>query len=111
MLVHIENINDNPPTFEKSEYKLDVNEVRTSRIDYNGDANITHWSSILFDSVFIQQLTPVNSSIGVIKATDEDSGLLYYSMEPTVVGTWFIYFTLKENQTTETCWKSIFTEL
>ncbi|KAI7814974.1 putative cadherin-related family member 5-like, partial [Triplophysa rosa] len=55
VLVRVENINDNPPTFDKSEYTLDVNE-----------------------------LTPVNSSIGTIEATDEDSEVLYYTMEPTV---------------------------
>ncbi|XP_056605997.1 cadherin-related family member 5 isoform X1 [Triplophysa dalaica] len=55
MLVRVENINDNPPTFDKSEYTLNVNE-----------------------------LTPVNSSIGTIEATDEDSEVLYYTMEQTM---------------------------
>ncbi|KAK1798456.1 hypothetical protein P4O66_006747 [Electrophorus voltai] len=55
--VHIENINDNPPSFSQSEYSLDVNE-----------------------------LTPVNTSVGLIEAKDADSGVLYYTMEPSVVG-------------------------
>ncbi|XP_026868847.2 cadherin-related family member 5 isoform X2 [Electrophorus electricus] len=53
--VHIENINDNPPSFSQSEYSLDVNE-----------------------------LTPVNTSVGLIEAKDADSGVLYYTMEPSV---------------------------
>lgn len=32
-----------------------------------------------------EQLTPVNSSIGLIEAKDEDSDVLFYTMEPTVV--------------------------
>ncbi|XP_065117702.1 cadherin-related family member 5 isoform X2 [Paramisgurnus dabryanus] len=55
VLVRVENINDNPPLFNRSEYILDVNE-----------------------------LTPVNSSIALIEATDEDSEVLYYSIEPTL---------------------------
>ncbi|TRY90727.1 hypothetical protein DNTS_016559 [Danionella cerebrum] len=55
VIVHVENINDNPPSFGQSEYILDINE-----------------------------LTPVNTSIALIEAIDEDSELLYYSMEPTV---------------------------
>ncbi|XP_051504515.1 cadherin-related family member 5 isoform X3 [Myxocyprinus asiaticus] len=55
MLVRVENINDNPPSFAQSEYTFDINE-----------------------------LTPVNTSIALIEATDDDSEVLYYSMEPTV---------------------------
>uniref|UniRef100_A0A9J8CXW2 Cadherin domain-containing protein n=1 Tax=Cyprinus carpio carpio TaxID=630221 RepID=A0A9J8CXW2_CYPCA len=55
VIVRVVNINDNPPSFDKSEYTLDVNE-----------------------------LTPVNTSIGLIEAIDDDSEVLYYSMEPTV---------------------------
>lgn len=47
--------------------------------------------SKLYSDVFIEQLTPVNSSIGTIEATDEDSEVLYYTMEQTMVWTWFIY--------------------
>ncbi|KAK9972639.1 hypothetical protein ABG768_025930 [Culter alburnus] len=55
VIVRVENINDNPPLFVQSEYTLNVNE-----------------------------LTPVNTSIGLIEAIDDDSEVLYYSMEPTV---------------------------
>ncbi|XP_067309551.1 cadherin-related family member 5 isoform X2 [Pseudorasbora parva] len=55
VIVRVENINDNPPTFEQSEYILNVNE-----------------------------LTPVNTSIARIEAIDDDSEVLYYSMEPTL---------------------------
>lgn len=41
MLVRVENINDNPPRFDKSEFTLNVNEVRTSHLAYNGH-NIVH---------------------------------------------------------------------
>ncbi|XP_052456746.1 cadherin-related family member 5-like isoform X2 [Carassius gibelio] len=54
VIVRVVNINDNPPSFDKSEYTLDVNE-----------------------------LTPVNTSIALIEAIDDDSEVLYYSMEPT----------------------------
>ncbi|KAK7929829.1 hypothetical protein WMY93_006224 [Mugilogobius chulae] len=49
----VENINDNPPNFDKTHYNLDVNE-----------------------------LSPVNSSVGLIEATDVDSEPLYYRLEP-----------------------------
>uniref|UniRef100_A0A8C1GZR0 Cadherin domain-containing protein n=1 Tax=Cyprinus carpio carpio TaxID=630221 RepID=A0A8C1GZR0_CYPCA len=55
VIVRVVNINDNPPSFDKSEYTLNLNE-----------------------------LTPVNSSIALIEAIDDDSEVLYYSMEPTV---------------------------
>uniref|UniRef100_A0A8C1VA93 Cadherin domain-containing protein n=1 Tax=Cyprinus carpio TaxID=7962 RepID=A0A8C1VA93_CYPCA len=55
VIVRVVNINDNPPSFDKSEYTLNINE-----------------------------LTPVNSSIALIEAIDDDSEVLYYSMEPTV---------------------------
>lgn len=41
--------------------------------------------------VCIAQLTPVNSSIALIEAIDDDSEVLYYSMEPTVVSNQFIF--------------------
>ncbi|KAM6943484.1 cadherin-related family member 5 [Xenentodon cancila] len=50
--VLVENVNDNPPNFAQDHYVLDVNE-----------------------------LTPVNTSIGLIKATDIDSEPLYYRLE------------------------------
>ncbi|XP_016308637.1 cadherin-related family member 5-like [Sinocyclocheilus anshuiensis] len=55
VIVRVVNINDNPPSFDKSEYTLEINE-----------------------------LTPVNSSIALIEAIDDDSEVLYYSMEPAV---------------------------
>ncbi|XP_033847706.2 cadherin-related family member 5 [Periophthalmus magnuspinnatus] len=51
--VLVENINDNPPNFDRTHYVLDVNE-----------------------------LSPVNSSVGLIEATDIDSDPLYYRLEP-----------------------------
>nr|XP_046191289.1 cadherin-related family member 5-like [Oncorhynchus gorbuscha] len=50
--VFIENVNDNPPNFAQSHYVLQVNE-----------------------------LTPVNTSVGRIEATDIDSEPLYYRLE------------------------------
>ncbi|XP_036443275.1 cadherin-related family member 5 [Colossoma macropomum] len=55
VLVQVENINDNPPSFARSEYELEVNE-----------------------------LMPINTSVGLIEAKDDDSGVLYYTMEPNV---------------------------
>ncbi|CAM4532069.1 unnamed protein product [Leuciscus chuanchicus] len=55
VIVRVENINDNTPSFGQSEYTLNVNE-----------------------------LTPVNTSIGLIEAIDDDSEVLYYSIEPTL---------------------------
>ncbi|XP_060797894.1 cadherin-related family member 5 [Neoarius graeffei] len=55
VLVQVENINDNPPSFAQSKYTLDVNE-----------------------------LTPVNTSVAQIEAKDDDSGVLYYALEPTL---------------------------
>ncbi|XP_026234069.1 cadherin-related family member 5 [Anabas testudineus] len=51
--VLVENVNDNPPNFAQHHYILEVNE-----------------------------LTPVNSSVGLIEATDVDSEPLYYRLEP-----------------------------
>uniref|UniRef100_A0A3P9HEP5 Cadherin related family member 5 n=1 Tax=Oryzias latipes TaxID=8090 RepID=A0A3P9HEP5_ORYLA len=50
--VLVENVNDNPPNFAQSHYVLDVNE-----------------------------LLPINSSIGLLQATDVDSEPLYYRLE------------------------------
>ncbi|XP_028256760.1 cadherin-related family member 5-like [Parambassis ranga] len=50
--VLVENVNDNPPNFAQTHYVLDVNE-----------------------------LTPVNLSVGLIEATDVDSEPLYYRLE------------------------------
>ncbi|KAK2853621.1 hypothetical protein Q5P01_006282 [Channa striata] len=50
--VLVENVNDNPPNFVQNHYVLDVNE-----------------------------LTPVNSSVGLITATDVDSEPLFYRLE------------------------------
>ncbi|KAL2088452.1 hypothetical protein ACEWY4_015351 [Coilia grayii] len=54
LIVQVENINDNPPTFAKEEYVLEIDE-----------------------------LMAINSSIGLIEATDLDSDLLYYSLDPS----------------------------
>ncbi|CAL1604791.1 unnamed protein product [Knipowitschia caucasica] len=51
--VLVENVNDNPPNFDRTHYALDVNE-----------------------------LSAVNSSVGSIEATDVDSEPLYYRLEP-----------------------------
>lgn len=32
------------------------------------------------------QLTPVNTSVAQIEAKDDDSGVLYYALEPALVG-------------------------
>ncbi|KAM4744608.1 cadherin-related family member 5 isoform 2-T2 [Anableps anableps] len=50
--VLVENVNDNPPNFAQNHYVLDVSE-----------------------------LAPVNSSVGLIEATDVDSEPLYYRLE------------------------------
>ncbi|KAM3624684.1 uncharacterized protein V6R79_000097 [Siganus canaliculatus] len=50
--VLVENVNDNPPNFAQNHFVLEVNE-----------------------------LTPLNSSIGLIQATDVDSEPLYYRLE------------------------------
>ncbi|XP_029354385.1 cadherin-related family member 5 [Echeneis naucrates] len=50
--VLVENVNDNPPNFAQSHYILEVNE-----------------------------LTPINSSIGLVEATDIDSEPLFYRLE------------------------------
>ncbi|KAJ3592977.1 hypothetical protein NHX12_005315 [Muraenolepis orangiensis] len=52
--VFVENVNDNPPNFSQNHYVLDVNE-----------------------------LSPLNSSVGVVEALDIDSEVLYYRLEPT----------------------------
>ncbi|KAG5269993.1 hypothetical protein AALO_G00187440 [Alosa alosa] len=54
LIVQVENINDNPPTFAKDEYVLEIDE-----------------------------LMPINSSIGLIEASDLDSDLLYYTLDPS----------------------------
>jgi len=43
--------------------------------------------------VCIAQLTPVNTSIGLIEAVDDDSEVLYYSIEPTLVSNQFLLST------------------
>ncbi|CAL8243574.1 unnamed protein product [Lota lota] len=52
--VFVENVNDNPPNFLQDHYVLEVNE-----------------------------LSPLNSSVGVVDASDIDSEVLYYRLEPT----------------------------
>lgn len=39
----------------------------------------------LFEPFYVLQLIPVNSSIGLIEATDVDSQPLYYRLETTTV--------------------------
>ncbi|KAG7276847.1 hypothetical protein CRUP_007984, partial [Coryphaenoides rupestris] len=52
--VFVENVNDNPPNFLQDHYVLEVNE-----------------------------LSPLNSSVGLVDASDIDSEVLYYRLEPT----------------------------
>ncbi|XP_016887956.1 cadherin-related family member 5 isoform X2 [Cynoglossus semilaevis] len=52
--VLVDNVNDNPPNFAQNHYVLEVNE-----------------------------LTPVNTTVGLIEATDVDSTPLYYRLEST----------------------------
>ncbi|XP_030231939.1 cadherin-related family member 5 [Gadus morhua] len=52
--VFVQNVNDNPPNFLQDHYVLEVNE-----------------------------LSPLNSSVGVVDASDIDSEVLYYRLEPT----------------------------
>ncbi|XP_033481716.1 cadherin-related family member 5 [Epinephelus lanceolatus] len=72
--VLVENVNDNPPNFAQSHYVLDVNE-----------------------------LIPVNSSVGLIEATDVDSEPLYYRLEPATDK----YFRLENVNTPKIVVKSI----
>ncbi|XP_075328617.1 cadherin-related family member 5-like [Odontesthes bonariensis] len=72
--VLVGNVNDNPPNFAQNHYLLDVNE-----------------------------LTPVNSSVGLIEATDVDSEPLYYRLEPATDK----YFRLEHINTPKILVKSI----
>ncbi|KAL6113579.1 uncharacterized protein ACO6RY_11823 [Pungitius sinensis] len=72
--VLVENENDNPPNFAQSHYVLEVNE-----------------------------LTPVNSSVGLIEASDVDSEPLYYRLEPATDK----YFRLENINTPKIIVKSI----
>ncbi|XP_029312546.1 cadherin-related family member 5 [Cottoperca gobio] len=72
--VFVENVNDNPPNFAQSHYVLEVNE-----------------------------LTPVNSSVGLIEASDVDSEPLYYRLEPATDK----YFRLENINTPKIIVKSI----
>ncbi|XP_039477045.1 cadherin-related family member 5 [Oreochromis aureus] len=72
--VLVENVNDNPPNFAQNHYVLDVNE-----------------------------LIPVNSSIGLIEATDVDSQPLYYRLETATDK----YFRLENVNTPKILVKSI----
>ncbi|KAM8894131.1 cadherin-related family member 5 isoform 2-T2 [Spinachia spinachia] len=72
--VLVENENDNPPNFSQSHYVLEVNE-----------------------------LTPVNSSVGLIEASDVDSEPLYYRLEPATDK----YFRLENINTPKLIVKSI----
>ncbi|KAF3833023.1 hypothetical protein F7725_026688 [Dissostichus mawsoni] len=72
--VLVENVNDNPPNFAQSHYVLEVNE-----------------------------LTAVNSSLGLIEASDVDSEPLYYRLEPATDK----YFRLENINTPKIIVKSI----
>uniref|UniRef100_G3PYT2 Cadherin domain-containing protein n=1 Tax=Gasterosteus aculeatus aculeatus TaxID=481459 RepID=G3PYT2_GASAC len=72
--VLVENENDNPPNFAQSHYVLEVNE-----------------------------LTPVNSSVGLIEASDVDSEPLFYRLEPATDK----YFRLENINTPKIIVKSI----
>ncbi|XP_026149700.1 cadherin-related family member 5 [Mastacembelus armatus] len=72
--VLVENVNDNPPNFAQNHYTLEVNE-----------------------------LIPVNSSVGLIEATDVDSEPLYYRLESATDK----YFRLENINTPKIIVKSI----
>ncbi|XP_019722768.1 cadherin-related family member 5 [Hippocampus comes] len=72
--VLVENINDNPPNFAQNSYILEVNE-----------------------------LTPVNSSVGLIEATDADSEPLFYRLESAMDK----YFRLENINTPKLLVKSV----
>ncbi|XP_059210270.1 cadherin-related family member 5 [Centropristis striata] len=72
--VLVENVNDNPPNFAQSHYVLEVNE-----------------------------LTAVNSSVGLIEASDVDSEPLYYRLEPATDK----YFRLENKNSPKIIVKSI----
>ncbi|XP_044060539.1 cadherin-related family member 5 isoform X2 [Siniperca chuatsi] len=72
--VLVENVNDNPPNFAQTHFVLEVNE-----------------------------LTPVNSSVGLIEATDVDSEPLYYRLESATDK----YFRLENINTPKILVKSI----
>ncbi|XP_077419295.1 cadherin-related family member 5 [Vanacampus margaritifer] len=72
--VLVENINDNPPNFAQTNYILDVNE-----------------------------LTPVNTSVGLIEATDADSEPLFYRLESAMEK----YFRLENINTPKLLVKSV----
>ncbi|XP_042372217.1 cadherin-related family member 5-like, partial [Plectropomus leopardus] len=72
--VLVENVNDNPPNFAQSHFVLDVNE-----------------------------LTPVNSSVGLIEASDVDSEPLFYRLEPATDK----YFRLENVNTPKIVVKSV----
>uniref|UniRef100_A0A8C5DT22 Cadherin-related family member 5-like n=1 Tax=Gouania willdenowi TaxID=441366 RepID=A0A8C5DT22_GOUWI len=77
--VLVENINDNPPNFAQSHYVLEVNEVSHVFLPLLHNDKVFIWC---FDFVFhVVQLTAVNSSVGLIQATDVDSEPLYYRLE------------------------------
>ncbi|XP_067091585.1 cadherin-related family member 5 isoform X2 [Osmerus mordax] len=57
MIIFIENMNDNPPVFAQSQYSLSVKE-----------------------------LTPVDTSVGTISATDRDDDRLFYTLDPDKAG-------------------------
>ncbi|XP_038557388.1 cadherin-related family member 5 [Micropterus salmoides] len=73
--VLVENVNDNPPNFAQNHFVLEVNE-----------------------------LTPVNSSVGLIEATDIDSEPLYYRLESATQDK---YFRLENINTPKILVKSI----
>lgn len=79
MEVLVENVNDNPPNFAQNHYTLEVNEV--SRC-----LDLPSSRGGFVDSLFcLLQLSPVNSSVGLIEASDVDSEPLYYRLEPAPV--------------------------
>lgn len=44
---------------------------------------------------FCSQLTPVNTSVAQIEAKDDDSGVLYYALQPALVGSKLGYLVLR----------------
>lgn len=79
--VLVENVNDNPPNFAQSHFVLEVNEV-------SGVAPPNVWSrSTLAFTLRLPQLAPINSTVGLVEATDVDSQPLFYRLEPATVRT------------------------
>lgn len=80
MEVLVENVNDNPPNFAQNHYVLEVNEV-------SGVLSVVLclFCKVKHVVLLSWQLMSVNSSVGLIEATDVDSEPLYYRLESATV--------------------------